>query len=80
MLKEPSTFRQGLAFAAAWAVWFLGGLAYAMSLGSIASFLINLPPELRMVFYLWVIVLMVLFHQAVSRIFIGITGRPPPNP
>ena len=80
MLKEPSTFRKGLAFAIAWAAWLGGGAAYAMSQGPIASFLINLPPNLRVVFYIWLLVSMALLHQAVFRIFLGITGRPPPNP
>jgi hypothetical protein len=68
-----------LAFAAAWAAWLLGGATYAMSRGPIVSFLVNLPSNLRLIFYLWVLVSMALFHQAVSRIFLGITGRPPPN-
>jgi hypothetical protein len=80
MLKEPSILRKGLFFAAAWAAWLFGGIVYAMSQGSIFSFLITLPPDLRVIFYLWVLVLSALFGQAVFNIFLGTTGRSPPRP
>ncbi len=80
MLKEPATFRVGLAIAAVWAAWLGGGLAYAMSHGSVSGFIINLPPNQRMVFYVWVLVLSALFGQAVARLVRGVTGRPPPRP
>ena len=80
MLKEPSTFRVGLAIAAAWAAWLCGGLVYAMSHGSVSAFLVNLPPGLRVVFYFWVLVLSALFGQAVAHLVRGVTGRPPPHP
>ncbi len=79
MLKEPSTFRQGLAFVVAWAVWLGAGLAYAMSHGSITSFLVNMPDNLKVIFFIWVAVLSALFGQAIFRIFLGITGRAPPR-
>ncbi len=80
MLKEPSTFRKGLLFAGAWAIWFLGGIGYAMAHGSIFSFLVNMLPDMRVILLVWVLVSGALLHQAIFRTFLGITGRPPPNP
>lgn len=80
MVKDPPTFRIGLVIAAVWAAWLGGGVAYAMSYGSMSAFLINLPPNLRLVFYFWVLVLSALFGQAVARLVRGFTGRRPPRP
>lgn len=78
-LKDPTTFKKGVALTFAWLAWIIGGATYAGTTVGIPTFLNNIPAGLKVLFIAWVLISTILLYFAIVLLIRGvIRPRTPP--